>query len=428
MKFAIPSFPQTRMLSSIPECSWRLNASDPQAFTRLLALSGLVVTGLEYNDVQDTLHLVCELSANNATCPTCQQESGSVHQYTKRIVRDLPWAGKPCYIEFFARRFYCPGCACPFREELDWLPRCSRLTQRYRHAIFVACRQTNLRAVSQRERLCYKSVERLYYALAQAQTPVLPQTPVRHLGIDEFAMKKGHDQFAVVLSDLEAGRVIAVLPDRKKETLLAYFATWSASARQAVEQVALDLWETYQQVAEACFPQARPVADRFHVMKNLTERVTTARRHIQRALPEAARHTLKGCRWLLVRNQADLSEADQARLEAMFALAPELAGLHRLKEAFRNIFETASDPTQAAALLEAWITQVEQSGLSALTSFVALLRKRWEHILNYFHTRLTSGGVEGLNNKIKVVKRCAYGFRNFEHLAFRVLVECDGTT
>lgn len=416
------------MFQSIPDDSWRMDARDPDALTRLLDLPGLVVTGLEYYEVQGTLHLFCELSATRAPCPTCGQESAYVHQYTRRVVRDLPWAGKPCFIEFVARRFYCEACRCPFRETLDWLPRCSRLTARYRHAVYAACRQTNLKAVSEQERLGYRTVERLYYALAQEKTPFLPETPVRHLGIDEFALKKGHDQFAVALSDLEAGRLIAVLPDRKKETLLAYFDTWSQATREAVEQVALDLWETYQQVAEACFPQARPVADRFHVMKNLTDRVTTARRQIQRALPEAARQTLKGCRWLLVRNATDLSEADKARLEAMFTLAPDLGVLHRLKEDFRTVFETATDPTEAAPLLEAWIVRVEQSGLSALTSFVALLRKRWEHILNYFHTRLTSGGVEGLNNKIKVVKRCAYGFRDFEHFALRVLVECDGST
>src|ERR1044071_9906824 len=105
----------------------------------------------------------------------------------------------------------------------------------------------------------------------------------------------------------------------------------------------------------------------------------------------------------------------------MFVLAPDLSRLHRLKEEFRDIFETASEPTQAASQLEAWIADVEVSGLSKLDSFVALLRKRFDHILNYFHTRLTSGGVEGLNNKIKVVKRCAYGFRSFEHFALRVL-------
>lgn len=416
------------MLQSIPDDSWRLDANDPHALTRLLDLPGLVVRGLEYYEVQGTLHLFCELSTKSASCPTCGLESEYVHQYTKRSVRDLPLAGRPCFLEFVARRFYCFVCRCPFREELDWLPRCVRLTARYRHAVFEACRQTNLKAVSQQERLGYRTVERLYYALAQEQTPVLPQTPVRHLGIDEFALKKGHDQFAVALSDLEAGRIIAVLPDRKKETLLAYFATWSASAREAVEQVALDLWETYQQVAQACFPKARPVADRFHVMKNLTDRVTSARRQIQGALPQAARQTLKGCRWLLVRNEADLSQTDKARLEAMFTLAPDLGVLHRLKEDFRDIFETATTPNEAAALLESWMVRVEESGLAALGSFVALLRRRWEHILNYFHTRLTSGGVEGLNNKIKVVKRCAYGFRDFEHFALRVLVECDGST
>ena len=416
------------MLHSIPEGSWRLDANDPHTLTRLLDLPGLVVTAVEYNDVQDTLHLLCELTAMSAPCPTCQKHSGLLHQYTRRSVRDLPWAAKPCRIEFVSRRFYCPDCRCPFREELDWLPRCSRLTARYRQAVFEACRQTNLKAVSQRERLCYTTVERLYYTLAQQQTPVLPNAAVRPLGIDEFARKKGHDPFAVALSDLGAGRVIAVLPDRKKETLLAYFATWSEAARAGVEQVALDLWETYAQVSAACFPKARPVADRFHVMKNLTDRLTSARRDIQRALPESTRQTLKGGRWLLVRNQADLSETDQAKLEAMFALAPELARLHRLKEDFRTLFETQTDPTEASPALETWIAQVEASGLSALLSFVALLRKRWEHILHYFHTRLTSGGVEGLNNKIKVVKRCAYGFRNFEHFALRVLVECDGTS
>ena len=349
MTFANPSFPETLMLQSIPDDSWRLDANDPQALTRLLDLPGLVVTGLEYYEVQGTLHLLCELTTTRAFCPTCQKESDDVHQYTRRVVRDLPWADKPCFIAFVARRFYCEGCRCPFREALDWLPRCSRLTARYRHAVFWAWRQTNLKAVSHQERLGYRTVERLYYALAQAQTPVLPETPVRHQGIDEFAIKRGHDQFAVALSDLEAGRIIAVLPDRKKDTLLAYFAPWPASAREAVEQVALDLWETYQQVAEACFPQARPVADRFHVMKNLTDRVTAARRQIQRALPEAARQTLKGCRWLLVRNETDLSEADQARLEAMFRLAPDLGGLHRLKEDFRAIFETATDPAEATS-------------------------------------------------------------------------------
>jgi transposase len=398
------------------------------ALTRLLDLPDLCVTGLEYDDVQETLHVFCALQAATAVCPTCQQRQSQIHQYSKRAIRDLPWSGKPCLLEVATRRFYCSDCQCPFREELEWLPRNSRLTARYRQFIFAQCRRTPLLAVAQRERLGYKSVERLYYGLAYEQTQTRPATTVRQLGIDEFALRKGHDQFALALSDLEAGRILAVLADRKKETLETYLATWTPEQRAAVEEAAMDLWEPYAQAVTACLPQARIVADRFHVMKNLTDQVTATRRDIQRTLPETARQTFKGCRWLLVRNEADLSEADKDKLQKMFALAPNLQQLHRLKEAFRAVFETTTEREQAATRLQAWMATVEQSGLTKLAKFIGTLRHRWEHILNYFPRRLTSGKVEGLNNKVKVIKRCAYGFRNFEHFALRILVECDGAT
>ena len=416
------------MLLSIPDARWQVDANDPTALTRLLDLPDMHVTGLEYDDVQETLHVFCAHATETAVCPTCQQTSASVHQYATRSVRDLAWAGKPTRVEFAARRFYCRACECPFREELEWLPRSSRLTARYRDFLFAQCRKTTIQAVRQQERLGYKTVERLYYALAAEQGQPLPPEGVSKLGIDEFAVKKGHDQFALVLSDLEAGRILAVLPDRKKETLEAHFATWTQAQRAAVTEVAMDLWEPYAQAVEAELPQAEIVADRFHVMKNLNDRVTAARRDIQGTLPEADKQTLKGCRWLLVRNEADLSETDKDKLDAMFAVAPDLERLHRLKEDFREVFETADARQEAATRLQTWMARVQASGLTKLQPFVSTLEKRFEHILNYFHSRLSSGRVEGLNNKIKVIKRCAYGFGNFEHFALRIMVECDGAT
>lgn len=416
------------MLPSIPDGSWHLHADDPMALTRLLDLPDMIVTQLQYDADHELLLLFCEPTWDLALCPTCRRISNLIHDYHKRSVRDLPWAAKACYIEFPARRFYCERCDCPFREELVWLERCRRLTARYRQFVFAQCKKTTIQAVHQQERLGYKTLERLYYALAQEQAEATQPTLVRKLGIDEFAIKKGHDQFALAISDLEAGRVIAVLPDRKKETLEAYLSTWTQEQRDAVLEVAMDLWEPYAQASAACLPQALIVADRFHVMKNLTEQVTWARREIQRDLPEESKQTLKGCRWLLVRNKEDLSEADKDKLETMFALSSSLRQLHSLKEAFRDIFESETQREQAATRLQAWIAQVEASGLTRLNKFVSTLKKRWDHVLNYFHSRLTSGGVEGLNTKVKVVKRCAYGFRNFENFKLRILVECDGMT
>jgi transposase len=415
------------MLESIPQEHWSVRADDPLALTKILDLPGMVVTGLEADAQKGRLIVFCKQDFDVAMCPTCHAITTHVHDYSYRCVRDLDWAAWTCHLEFEARRFYCQKCDCPFQEALEWLPRCSRLTQRYREFVFAQCQKSTIQAVHQKQRLGYKTVERLYYKMAQEQAHRVQPGLVRKLGIDEFAIKKGHESFALALSDLEAGRVIAVLPDRKKETLIAYFATWTDLQRQAVLEAAIDLWEPYAQAVSAYLPNAKIVADRFHVMKNLNDQVTSARREIQRDLPEASKQTLKGCRWLLVRNHDDLSAAEQEKLAAMFGVSASLKILHTLKEDFRKIFETDLTSEEAVPQLEAWITAVEKSGLTKLSKFVSTLRNRWEHILNYFHNRLTSGMVEGLNNKVKVIKRCAYGFGNFEHFALRILVECNGT-
>jgi transposase len=266
----------------------------------------------------------------------------------------------------------------------------------------------------------------VYYRLAARHHAARPVSPLRRLGIDEIALKKGHGQYALVLSDLDQGCVLTVLPERTKEALEAYLATWSAEQRAAITDVAVDLWEPYHLAVRACLPNAQITADRFHVMKNLNDRVSEARRALQRATPQEEKAQLKGCRWLLVKNRHDLTDAEQAKLEAMFVVSPALKRLHELKEAFRDIFETAPDQTTAQDQLADWVSDVEQSGLSSLTKFVTTLHNWWEVILNYFHERLTSGFVEGRNNKLKLIKRLAYGYRNFAHFRLRVLVECDG--
>lgn len=421
-----PSIPQDP--GHVPEDHWQVHAGDPMALTRLLDLPELIVTGLEYDAIHERLFVLCAHAAPVALCPTCHQASPQIHDYHRRTVRDLAMSGNACYLQFAARRFYCGVCQCPFREELAWLSRCSRLTQRFRAYLFEQCRATTVQAVCQKEHVGYKTLQRLYYALAEEHVAVGPPAPVRQLGIDEFAIKKGHGQFALALSDLQRGQVIAVLPERKKETLQAYLANWTDAQRDAVEEVAMDLWEPYAQAVAADLPKARIVADRFHVMSLLNDHVTAARRQIQRDVPQESKAVLKGGRWLLVRNEADLSAADKDKLEGMFRVSEELRRLHRLKEDFRQIFETQQTPEEATAQLQGWIEQVQTSGIVRLAKFVATLRNRWNDVLNYFHNRLTSGAVEGLNNKVKLIKRAAYGFRNFEHFALRIRVECDGVT
>jgi transposase len=414
------------MLSSIATASWQVNANDPLALTYVLDLPELTVTGLEFDAHLDLLLVFCQPRYDLAVCSTCDTVSAQVHDRKERWVRDVPWAGKRCALVLPVRRFTCARCRRPFTERLEAVAPQARYTRRYEHYLFEQCRGTTVQAVHRREGLGYKAVEGVYYRLAAHSHRAPACAEVRRLGIDEIALKKGHGQYVLVWSDLDHGRVITVLPERTKETLEAYLATWSADQRAAITDVALDLWEPYHLAVRACLPNAQITADRFHVMKNLNDRVTTARRTIQRVAPEEDKAHLKGCRWLLVKNADDLTDEEQAKLEAMFAVSPALQRLHALKEAFRTVFDTAPDRATAQEQLAAWVQDVEQSGVSSLTKFVTTLRNWWEVILNYFQDRLTSGFVEGMNNKLKLIKRLAYGYRNFAHFRLRVLVECDG--
>jgi transposase len=412
------------VLDSIPNASWLVKADDPQALTRLLGLSEFMVSGIEYDDRLDCMIVLCQHVWDVALCPNCQQLSTHVHQYHRRVVRDLAWVGRHCYLEFSARRFKCDHCRRPFTEVLETITPHGRCTQRYEQHLFEQCRDTTIQAVSRQERLGYKMVEGIYYRLAERHVAVAH--PIRRLGLDEIALKKGHDDFVLILSDLERSQIVAVLPERTKEALAVYLDTWNAEQRAAIEEVAMDLWLPYRLAVETKLPAARINGDRFHVMKNLNDRVTTARREIQRQAAEPEKQQLKGCRWLLVKNQDDLTDAECHQLEQALTASPTLKQLHQLKEQFRLIFETAPDRTAAARQIQAWIATVENSGLKSLAAFLTTLRNWWDPILNYFNEHITSGLVEGLNNKVKLIKRRAYGFRNFEHFRLRLLVECDG--
>ena len=248
--------------------------------------------------------------------------------------------------------------------------------------------------------------------------------PIRVLNIDEIALEKGHGNFVLVLSAPEEGYVLEVLPDRERKTLENWLDGLAPEMKKAIQVVNLDMWEPYTLAIQAKLRHARIVVDRFHVMKNLNHCLTMARREIQRHASAEIKEQLKGSRWVLVKNQKDLNEKQRIKLENLYQASPELKVCHQLKEQFRTIFETTADRTQARVALRHWIKQVEKHSVTALQSFLVTLKNWFELILNYFIERWTNAFAEGINNKIKLIKRRAFGFTNFNHFRLRILVEC----
>lgn len=248
---------------------------------------------------------------------------------------------------------------------------------------------------------------------------------VKVLGLDEVAPHKGQGNYRLIISAPANGFVLEVLKDRKKETLAAWFDARGSAWCAAVEACCADMWDGYHEAAQAKLPNARLVVDRFHVTKNLLEAVTNARRAIQKQTDADTAEQLKGCRWLLVKNRENLTDEEHLKLDTMLAASPSLKKCYELKEDFRAWFNTPHDRATASVQLDAWLARVEASGVKALQSFTKTIGNWRERILNYFDGRHSNGFAEGVNLKIKLISRRAFGYRNFESFRLHVLVAFD---
>jgi len=394
--------------------------------TNVLELKDFDVVGVERDEESNSLSLLCAHRWPAAICPECGNVSQEIHDYPdRRRVRDLAVAGRHCWLEFDSRRFMCRYCGSPFTERLANIEFNRTYTRRYETRIVELCCHRDLNRVAADEGLGYKKVEDIWLRAARRQVhhQAARRPLIRVLGVDEISKRKYPREYALVLSDLERNCVVDMLPDRLKSSLEAWFDDLSPEERAHIEQVAMDLWEPYRLAVQAKLPQADIVADRFHIMHDLNKVIHKARRAIQRQAPEEVKDQLKGLRWTLVKNESNLKDQERQHLVQLKICYPQMYQLYCLRQDFHCLFEDHTDPQTAEDALEDWIRQAEELNVKPLQTFIATLRNWWQPILNFFKERVTSGFVEGINNKIKLIKRITFGMPNFEHFRLRVLFE-----
>ena len=389
----------------------------------LLDLSEFTVTHfeIEQRGEEDILHLYCEHRHDFAVCPRCWEISGSPYENKPRCVRDLDIGKWRVFIHFTGRRFYCGHCGRAFTEHLVSIDPRRRQTRRFEQNVYQRCLHSTHKAVAEEMWLDPTTVAGIFKRWAKKVVKAQRQQRGRVLGIDEISLKKRHKQFVLVISDLERRCVLAVLPGREKERLEKWLSALSEAERKAVRVVSIDMWAPYRSAVRAKLPHADIVADRFHVMKQLNERLTQLRRAIQRQADAATKEALKGSRWLLVKNRSELAPEEEVRLMEILEASPELRAAYLLKEEFRAIFEKIHAPQQAERFLKAWIWKAARTGNHYLLKFVSTLRNWWTEILKYFGERVTNGFVEGINRAIRAIINQAYGYRNFDNFRLQVL-------
>ncbi len=399
--------------------------TDLDFYQRLLALPGLRVTAVDTEPQRILVHGT--LTATPTPCPVCGEPTAVVNQYETRTVQDLSISGKQVWLHLRVPQLACLTCPRYFSASPEWVMPGKTYTRRQAEWIFDMCAKQPFTEVAALVGLSHKTVERLYYDMAEQQIDLAGRyARVRKLGIDEVSHRKGKRDFVCVLTDLERGVRLDILPDRRKETLEAHFDALGPTFCAQIAVVACDIadgtsaWRPYRDVAEQCSPNAEVVIDRFHVVKALNESLDRIRKQLRRTQADEA--CFKGIEWSLFK-RADACGADeQARLDEAFAASPLLGEAYRLRNGFHALMDTSRTRDVLASGLESWMAEAERLASAPVNRFVGTL-KRWLGPISAFaSTGLTNAVTEGLNNYLRYFKRISFGLPNFEHMRVRVLM------
>jgi transposase len=244
---------------------------------------------------------------------------------------------------------------------------------------------------------------------------------LKRLAIDEISIRKGHVYITLVL-DLESGAVVFVGDGKGADALNPFWKRLKASHAK-VEAVAMDLSAAYRLAVTTHLPEAAIVFDWFHIVKLLNDKLTALRRDLYRnATDKEQRQVLKGIRWLIIKRSENLNDDkdESERLDEALSLNAPLALAYYLKEELEWVFQE-NTKARARRFLEDWIERARATGLSQLKTFAKTLETHAEGILSWFDHPISTGPLEGTNNKIKTMKRQAYGYRDQEYFKLRIL-------
>lgn len=232
---------------------------------------------------------------------------------------------------------------------------------------------------------------------------------VKRLSIDEVSQCKGHQDFATVVADIDHGKLIEVIDSHQQEDIIEVLKQQPLQLREQVEEVSVDMWGGFPKVVQEVFPNAQIVFDRFHVMKPVNEALNNVRKQTQM--------THKGSKFILLKNGVNLTEEQQVKLADILKHSNRLKLAYELKEEFRDIFESSQTVEAGKEKLLTWLKKAR----SVYGDVLKTIRNHLDGICNYFLNRTTSGVMEGINNRIKLIKRQAYGFVNFDNFRARLL-------
>lgn len=404
-------------------------------FTLSLGIESLEITA-QTLDSQGNIIFDVKSNKTSTTCRICGKSISKVHGHGEVLtVQHLSILDQTVFLRIRVVRYQCLDCDDhpTTAERYDWMERKAKTTKGFDRYINRQLIHSTVEDVSRKEKVSYEIVESALHRGVHATVNWTHYTELTTLGIDEITLKKGHNEYVVIVSSKNKKgdlSVIGVLPNRRKETVKVFLESIPEHLKKTVNSVCTDMCDSFVQSACEIFGERVVVIDRYHVSKLYREPLDQLRisemKRLKKELPSKEYAKLDNMMWIVRKKHECLSSLEKEQLDLLYKHAPKLKEMHRAALKLTQIFNTHQDRKVAFTRLNRWMDSIQKSDLSAFDGFIKTLKKYKTTILNYFKSRKNSGFVEGLNNKIKVLKRRCYGVFKTETLFQRLFLDLKG--
>lgn len=355
-------------------------------------------------------------------CPECGLVHSKVSETTEMKVRDLSIFGKTCYLIIEKGRLHCP---CSFRgyEAIDFVDQYQRQTLRFTEFLFKLCDRMTIMDASELLQVNWKRAHTTDKNVLKHLKETTPLPSMSVIGVDEISFEKYHKYFTIVYDIRNSNGVLFVAKDRKEESLTSFFEQLTPEQRQSITVVCMDFWDPYIKSVKQNIPQATIVFDRYHLKKHLNDCIDGLRRSLVCQADKEQKKIIKNKRWVLLKNPANHTKKDRASLLELKEINMPLYEAYLLKEEFDDFFDCATKQC-GIRFIENWFKKIPDQIKQYFQSFYNMLIRYLDGIVSFLVYRYTNAVAEGLNNKIKVLKRMAYGYRSEEYFKLKILRRC----
>jgi len=377
---------------------------------------GVSVKYFRENEESGNLEAFIEMPVKEHRCPHCGHITTYVKDYRLQTVKDLTVAGNPLIVTVRKRRYICKECNSTFTENNPYIKRYCHFPQRF---YFESIKETlslqSFTSIARRVGVSVSSIIRWFDNINYPKAE-LPSC----IAIDEFKGNADGEKFQCNLSDPVKHKIIDILPSRNSEDLCKHFLEYPYEERAKVKKVVMDLSTLFHSLAKQLFPEAKIIADKFHVIRVVINSLENVRKRIQKEFHDAKRKWFKRSRQLLLKPEYKLTDEDKIELNRMLNSSSELEKAWILKERFYEIFRKDTR-TEAKKELRDWLLLANQLSIPEFQHCITTFTNWSTEIANIVGENISNGFIEGSNNKIKVLKRISFGVQNFRRFRNRIL-------